>query len=102
MNVYYSNEMVKSMLDDDVKEKREELILKNITSHVKESEYDYEMFKDEYKQEISQLQRLNSTFNYTDVKEDENFEEAVESLVDFEKKPRNCTKEESKGIGKQE
>ncbi|RZC39219.1 hypothetical protein BDFB_007510, partial [Asbolus verrucosus] len=96
-NVYYLNEMAKSLIDSKIERKREEE--KDNQENEKVEHYDYNSFKAEYDADVKKAQKQNDTLNFTDVKEDESLKEAVENIVDFNKEPKNCTAEEMKGIG---
>ncbi|GJQ76678.1 hypothetical protein Trydic_g15534 [Trypoxylus dichotomus] len=90
-NVYYLNEMAKRQMSSDVAEKRSysEIPL----------DYDYEKFKEEYESDMKLAQRKDDVLNVVDVTEEEQFKDAFKSMLNFSKTPRNCTKEEIKGIG---
>lgn len=55
--------------------------------------------KNEYNENIKIAERFNKTLNYTDIKENESAKEAVNNLLNFKQIPKNCTQEETKGIG---
>lgn len=64
-----------------------------------EEDYDYDLFKAEYYQQIEYSKKDNKTFNYTENGEpEETAEDAVRKIVDF-KMPRNCTREELTEFG---
>lgn len=65
----------------------------------KQDDYNYEELKREYELEMQDPVNLNQTFNYTDIREKESVKDALETVVDFNTPPKNCTGEESKGIG---
>lgn len=60
--------------------------------------YDYSKYKAEYESDEQQVVKSNNTYNYTDVKEEESVGDALKTITDL-KEPKNCTKEEIKGIG---
>ncbi|EFA06362.1 hypothetical protein TcasGA2_TC009238 [Tribolium castaneum] len=90
-NVYYLNEMAKSLIDSKMEEKRE-------NEKDKDENYDYNNFKAEYNKDVAEAKKQKDTLNYTEVKEDETVGEAIGTVVDF-KEAKNCTAEEKKGIG---
>lgn len=92
--------MSKSVLESKIQGKREKQILKVINTVDKSDEnYDYAHFKAEYNEDIKIAERSNNTLNHTEAKEEESVKEAMQKMVDFKETPRNCTKEETKGIG---
>lgn len=101
-NVYYSNQMSAHIVAEKIEEKRQEeqvLAVKNITAPIKKIDYDYASFQADYINQVQTARKSNETLNYTDVKEEETVKEAVNKMMDFKETPRNCTKEETKGIG---
>ncbi|KAH0817794.1 hypothetical protein GEV33_004998 [Tenebrio molitor] len=98
-NVYYLNEMAKSLIESKIERKREEEEEDQSTDKIEN--YDYKNFRAEYKAEIETEKKQKNTLNFTDVKEDESLEEAVEKVVEFTE-AKNCTAEEKKGIGSNE
>lgn len=62
-------------------------------------EYDYGRFKQEYENDIAASKGKNETLDFVDVTEEEELKDMVKNMVNFTKTPRNCTKEEIKGIG---
>lgn len=101
-NVRYLNAMAQYTMSQKVEAKREEeavLDVKNLTD-IKEPDYDYSSFKEEYKKQIKVALHSNETLNHTEVKEEEMVKEAVHKLIDFKETPRNCTEEEKRGIGR--
>lgn len=62
-------------------------------------DYDYEIFRSEYYEEMESLKSDNKTLNYTDNgAPEESGEDALKKIVDF-KVPKNCTKEELTQFG---
>jgi hypothetical protein len=96
--VYYLNEMAKSLIESKMERKREE---EEDQSTDKIENYDYKNFRAEYKAEIETEKKQKNTLNFTEVKEDESLEEAVEKVVEFTE-AKNCSAEEKKGIGSNE
>ena len=94
-HVYYLNEMAKRLIDSKIKRKREEE--KQVEEKVEN--YDYGSFKTAYQKEVEAERQSKDKFNYTDVKEDETVEEAVDAVMEF-KDAKNCSAESNRGIGK--
>ncbi|XP_063905573.1 uncharacterized protein LOC135124444 [Zophobas morio] len=93
-HVYYLNEMAKRLIDSKIKRKREEE--KQVEEKVEN--YDYGSFKTAYQKEVEAERQSKDKFNYTDVKEDETVEEAVDAVMEF-KDAKNCSAESNRGIG---
>lgn len=102
--------MAKLLIDEKIgkwsKREDEQQLLKNIknltTNNESDQSYDYSQLKSEYFKEIKTAEKSNNTLNFSDNpdKEDESFKErAVDVVVDLKKTPKNCTAEESDGIG---
>lgn len=84
--------MAKTLIDEKIEQKRDN------EDKNQDIAYDYNNFKAEYNQEVKEAQFKTETLNFTDPKEDESVEDAVEAVVEI-KEPKNCTEEEMKGIG---
>lgn len=87
--------MAKDLINSKIQEKREE---ENVETSTKE-DYDYNNFKLEYEKEITNEKNTNETANLTDIKEDESFKDAVNTILKFNNVTKNCTEEERVGIG---
>lgn len=87
--------MAKDLINSKIQEKRED---KNTETSTKE-DYDYKNFKLEYEKEIAREKISNQSANLTDIKEDESFSDAINTIIKFNKETKNCTQEERVGIG---
>lgn len=95
--------MAQYTINEKVNLKREEekvLAVKNVTGKAFEVAYDYSNLESEYQKQMKNALNSNETLNHTEAKEEELVKEAMHKLVDFKETPRNCTEEETKGIGK--
>lgn len=90
-NVYYLNEMAKRQMEYKVQKKRSDSGIQR--------DYDYASFKQEYETDMKIAKGDKDTLDFVDVKEEETLKDVVKTMVNFTKTPRNCTKEEIKGIG---
>ncbi|XP_018333335.1 uncharacterized protein LOC108742568 [Agrilus planipennis] len=96
-----SNKVIISQQNDTERiiSKRDDLLkLEDTKTFEEQPFYDYQVLKNEYKDEMEKEKKTNQTFNYTEIKEDETMKEAAKSMIEF-KKPKNCTNEEQMGIG---
>lgn len=71
----------------------------NLQEAPKEEQYDYAKLHSEYRKNIETVKASNITLNYTDTKEDDSLKDTLKTLADVKDEPKNCTKEETSGIG---
>lgn len=84
--------MAKRQIDYKIETKRSQTEVQD--------DYDYASFKKEYETDMQKAKGKNDTLDFVDAAKDESLKDVIKSMVNFTKTPRNCTKEEIKGVGK--